>query len=395
MDLKLTEQQGMLKRSMKDFATKEIAPIAGEIDKSGEFPRACVSKLAELGVFGILLPPAYGGTGPDKLGFFVATEQISVASASVAVSLLHSNAVSALILALGNDEQKTKFLPALAKGQRLGALCINESGSGANWSVTLQTTARADGESYVINGTKSFISNGGEAEIYLVLARTDPAKGPMGISGFIVDKGTPGFSFGKKEEKLGLRGDVTRELIFEDCRVPRANLLAEGITMPLGQVMLTIGLPAVGAAAVGVASAALGAAIDYVKQRAVTPGQTLANFDGIQDTIADMSTMVEASRLLVYQAGSANEREADPTLGSMASIFPCEAALAVTNKASQVLGALGYTTGFPVERYLRDARGLMLVGQPMEMRKLVTGRLKLGLPPMGPPGGAPPRSGAA
>lgn len=395
MNYKLTEQQEMLKRSMRDFASKEIAPIAGEIDKSGEFPWECVKKVAKMGAFGILLPPAYGGTGHDKLGFFIAIEEISVGSASVAVALLHSCAVASLILALGSDEQKRKFLPALARGERLGALCVNESGSGANWPLTLQTTARADGESYVINGTKSFISNGGEAEIYLVLARTDPAKGPMGISGFIVDKSTPGFSFGKKEEKLGLRGDVTRELIFEDCRVPRANLLAEGIMMPLGQVMLTIGLPAIGAAAVGVASAALGAAMDYVKQRAITPGQTLANFDGIQCTIADMATMVEASRLLVYQAGSATKGQPDPTLGSMASIFACESALEVTNKTLQVLGALGYTTDFPVERYFRDARGLMLVGQPMEMRKLTTGRLKLGLPPMGPPGGAPPRPGVA
>ncbi|MBA7495553.1 Acryloyl-CoA reductase (NADH) [subsurface metagenome] len=227
-----------------------------------------------------------------------------------------------------------------------------------------------------------------------MLARTDTTKGPMGISGLIVEKGSCGFSFGKREEKFGLRGDVTNELIFEDCRVPRINLLSESIVMPLGQIMLTIGLPAIGAA-VEVASAALGVAIDYVKQRAVTPGQTLANFDGIQCTIADMATMVEASRLLVYQAGSGGDGKPDPTLGPMASIFACEAALEVTNKALQVFGRFGYTTDFAIERYFRDARGLMLVGQPVEMRKLTAGRLKLGLPPPGPLGGAPPRPGGA
>lgn len=394
MDFTLTEQHKMLRQTMKDFASKEIAPIAGELDKSGEFSWECIKKLAQLGTFGILVPPAYGGTGPDKLGFFIATEEISAASASVAISLLHSNLVSSLILMLGSEEQKAKFLPALAKGERLGALCVAESGSGANWPLTLEATARAEQDSYVLNGTKCFISNGGEAEIYLVLARTDPAKGPMGISGLIVEKGTPGFSFGTREEKFGLRGDVTCELIFEDCRVPQANLLSESIVMPVGQIMLAIGLPAIGAAAVGVASAALGAAIDYVKQRTVTPGQTLANFDGIQCTIANMATMVEASSLLVYQAGSGDNGKPDPTLGTMASIFACEAALEVTNQALQVFGRFGYTTDFAIERYFRDARGLMLVGQPIEMRKLTAGKLKLGLPPLGPLG-APPKPGGA
>jgi len=344
-------------------------------------------------VFGIFVPAAYGGTGPDKLGFFVAVEEISVASASLAMILLHSNLASSLILALGNEEQKAKYLPTLAKGEQLGAVCVAEPSGGANWALTLQTTARVEGESYVLNGSKCFISNGGEAEIYLVVARTDPAKGPMGISGLIVEKGTPGFSFGRKEEKLGLRGDVTRELIFEDCHVPRTNLLSESIVMPFRQIIPVIAIPAIGAAAVGVASAALGAATDYVKQRAVTPGQTLANFDGIQCSIADMATMVEASRLLVYQAGT--EQGADPTLGLMAGIFACEAALEVTNKALQVFGTYGYTADFPTERYFRDARGLMLVGSPMELRKLIAGRLKLGLLPMAPPGGPPPRPGGA
>jgi butyryl-CoA dehydrogenase len=393
VDFELSEQQQMLKKTVKEFAKNEIAPIAKEIDKSGEFPWDCVRKMAELGSFGIMVPPPFGGTGPDKLGLMVAMEEISAASASVAMSLLFSSVASFLILALGSDEQKARYLPALARGERLGTVAITEPGGGTNWPFTLQTTARLDNGSYVLNGTKCFISNGGEAEIYLILARTAPEKGPMGISGLIVEKGTPGFSFGKKEEKLGLRGDVTRELVFEDCRVPAANLLSESITMPLGGIMITIALPAVGAAAVGVARAALEAATEYVKQRAVAFGQMMANFDGVQCMIADMATMVEAARLLVYRAGSMPPNAPDITPGLMASVFPCETAIEVTSKALQLLGTYGYTADFPLERYFRDARGLTLVGQPTEARRLTAGRLKLGLPPVVPPGGAPPKPG--
>ncbi|HEX76602.1 MAG TPA: acyl-CoA dehydrogenase [Dehalococcoidia bacterium] len=391
MDLKLSEQHEMQRSMTRDFVNKEIAPIAADIDKSGEFPRDCLRKLAGLGTFGLLVPRPFGGTGPDKLGFFIANEEIAKASASISVSLIHSCLVSFFILALGTDEQKKKYLSALAKGERLGAFCIAESGSTANWALTLQTTAQADGDGYVINGSKSFISNGGEAEIYIVLARTDPAKGPMGISGLIVEKGTSGFSFGKREDKIGLRGDVTSELIFENCRVPKANMLSESIAMPMGGIMTTLALPSLGAAAVGVASAALDAAIEYVKQRTVIPGQTLANFDGVQSTIAEMASKVEASRLLVYQAGLVEGQLPDPVPGLLASIYPCRAAIEVTGDALQLIGTLGYTKDFAVERYFRDAKGLTLVGQPIEMRKLMAGKLKLGLPPMGPlPGGPPP-----
>ena len=393
MDFELSEQQQMLKKTVKDFAEKEIAPIAAEIDKSGEFPWDCVRKMAELGSFGLLVPPPFGGTGPDKMGFLVAVEEVSAASASLAMTLLFSNLASFLILALGSDEQKARYLPALAKGERLDTVAITEPSGGANWPLTLETTARLDNGSYVLNGTKCFISSGGEAEIYLVLARTAPEKGPMGISGLIVEKGTPGFSFGKKEEKLGLRGDITRELFFEDCRVPVANLLSESILMPLGGIMTMIALPAIGAAAVGVARAALEAATEYVKQRAVAFGQMLANFDGVQCAIADMATMVEASRLLVYRAGAMPADAPDITPGFMASAYACEAAVEVTSKALQLLGTYGYTQDFPLERYFRDARGLTLVGQPTELRKLMMGRLKLGLPPMGPPPSMPPRPG--
>jgi butyryl-CoA dehydrogenase len=391
MDFTLTEQQEMVRRMTKDFASKEITPIAAHIDSSEEFPRECIAKLAKLGIFGLLLPPPYGGTGPDKLSFFLSMEEIAAASASVAIILLHSSLAASVILAAGNDKQKARYLPAMAKGERLGALCATEPSGGASWALTIQATARADDDSYILNGSKCFISNGGEADIYVVMARTDPAKGPLGISGLIVEKDAPGFSFGKKEKKLGLRGDVTRELIFDNCRVPKANILAGGIVQPVSVVSITIGFPSIGATAVGVARAALDSVIEYVKQRAVTAGQALANFDGVQCAIAEMSALVEASRLLVYRAG-AQPAGGQPDLapGLMAGIFPCEAAFEVTSKALQLFGTYGYTADFAIERYLRDARGLMLVGQPVDVRKLVAGRVRLDLPPMGPPSGGPP-----
>jgi acyl-CoA dehydrogenase len=247
----------------------------------------------------------------------------------------------------------------------------------------------------VLNGTKCFISNGGEADIYVVLARTDPEKGPMGISGLIVEKGTPGFSFGRKEEKLGLRGDVSRELFFEDCQVPRSNLLSEGILPSVTREVATLGMPGLGAIAVGLGQTALEAATQYVKERPVAFGQTLANFDGIQCAIADMATMVEASRLLVLRAGAISEDAADLTPGVMAGLFACETALDVTSKALQAFGTSGYTADFPIERYFRDARGLMLVAWPMEVRRLILGRLKLGLPTLAPLGPPPPKPGGA
>ncbi len=392
MHFELTEQHKMLRKAVRDFTAQEIAPIAQDIDKSGELPWNCVRKIAKLGVLGTLLPPVFGGTGPDRLGFLIAMEEIAAASAGFALALGTSCSLSSMILALGNDEQKVKYLPGLANGERLGAMAVIEPSGGANFPLTMQSTARLEGESYVLNGTKSFISNAGEADIYLVLARTDPQKGPMGISGLIVEKGTPGFHISKREDKLGLRCNVTCELVFEDCKIPKANLLAESIMMSIAAEMSLVGLPAFGAIAVGLAGAALEAAIEYAKQRAVAFGQTLANFDGIQSTIAEMATLVEASRLLVYQAGSLPDDQADLTPAMMAGIFPCETALEVTSRALQILGCYGYTTDFPLERYLRDARGLTLVAQPLEIRKLFMGRLRLGLPPMG---GPPPGGGAA
>jgi alkylation response protein AidB-like acyl-CoA dehydrogenase len=384
MNFEFSEEQRMLKKMVKDFARKEIAPIAAEIDKSGEFPWECVRKMGDLGLFGLVLPQPFGGTGPDRLSFLLALEEISAASASVAMALLCSSGAARQILGRGNEEQKSEYLPAMANGERLGACAVTEPSGGANWPFTVQTTARLENDSYVLNGTKCFTSNGGEAEIYVVLARTDAEKGPMGISGLIVEKGAPGFSFGKREEKLGLRGDVSRELFFEDCRVPQANFLSEGILPSVTREVATLIMPALGAIAVGLARAALEEVIQYVKERPVAFGQMLANFDGVQSAIADMAANLEASRLLVLQAGAMSEDVADLTPGAMAGAFACEAAFEIANKALQLFGAYGYTADFAIERYFRDARGLMIIAWPTEVRKLVIGRLKLGLPTLAP-----------
>jgi len=386
MDFEFGQEQAMLRKTVRDFTKKEIAPIAPEIDKSGEFPWDCVNKMGHLGLFGLVLPPAFGGTGPDKLGFLIALEEIAAASASVALALLCSSGASRQILGRGNEEQKSEYLPAMANGERLGACAVTEPGGGANWPYTVQTTARLENDSYVLNGSKCFTSNGGEAEVYVVLARTDPEKGPLGISGLIVEKGTPGFSFGKREEKLGLRGDVSRELFFEDCRVPKASFLSEGILPSVTREVATLIMPSLGAIAVGLAQAAVEAVIQYVKERPVASGHMLANFDGVQSAIADMATNMEASRSLVQRAGAMSEDSADLTPGAMAGAFACEAAFEITNKALQLFGAYGYTADFPIERYFRDARGLMIIAWPTEVRKLVIGRLKLGLPTLAPLG---------
>jgi alkylation response protein AidB-like acyl-CoA dehydrogenase len=385
VDFQLNEEQRMLKDMVRDFAANEITPIASEIDKTGEFPWECVTKMGNLGLFGLVLPPEYGGTGPDKLSFFTALEEIAAASASLALALLCSNGAARQILARGNEEQKSSYLPVMARGEWLGACAVSEPSGAANWPFTLQTTAQLRDDSYLINGSKCFTSNAGEAEVYVVLARTDPEKGPMGISGLIVEKGTPGFSFGKKEEKLGLRGDISRELYFDDCRVPATNFLSEGILPSVTREVATLIMPSLGAIAVGLAQASLEAATQYVNERPVAFGQMLSGFDGVQSTIAEMATKVEASRLLVLQAGAMSEDAPDLTPGAMAGAFACEAALEVTSNALQLFGAYGYTSDFPLERYFRDARGLMIIAWPMEVRKLIIGRLKLGLPTLSSP----------
>ncbi len=392
MDLRLTEEQERTKKMARELAAKEIAPIAAEIDETGRFPREVMEKMAETGLFGILIPPPFGGAGSDRLTFLLAVEEIAAASASVGMSFLMSTGAAFLILAFGSDEQRKRYLPALAKGKRLGAFAITEPSGGANWWLTLRTKAVAEGDQYVVNGSKCFISNASEADIYIVLARTDVAKGPMGISALIIEKDTPGFSFGKREEKLGLRGDPTGELIFEDCRVPKENLLGqEGDGLKMGSASAALACAGIAAMSVGIAQAALDTSLNYTKERVVVEPATLANFDVIQCTIADMAAAVEAARLLAYRAVFPKTREGPDPLIFAAAAFGTQVATDVTSKAISLHGGYGSTKDFPVERYFRDAKVLSL-HPASDFLRLTAGKILLGIP-LGPPPGAggPPR----
>ena len=392
MDLQLMEEQKMTRKMARELAAKEIAPIAAEIDETGRFPREVMEKMAEAGLFGILVPPPFGGAGGDRLAFVLSVEEIAAASASVAWSLVTSIGVSFIILAFGSDAQRKKYLPALAKGEKLGAFALVEPSGGTNWQMTLQTRAVADGDHYVVNGSKCFTSNTGEADIYTVFARTDPAKGPMGISVLIVEKDTPGFSFGTLEDKLGLRGDPTGELFFEDCRVPRENLVGqEGDGVNIFQAYGALDCVGQAAVAVGIAQAALGASVKYVKERTVVEPMTLANFENVQCAIADMTVAVEAARLIAYRAALSEMKERPDPLMFAAAMFCNEVAMDVAGKAVELHGGYGCTSDFPVGRYFRDAKTLSLQ-KTFDFVKTMIGKMLLGIP-MGPPPGAggPPR----
>jgi len=392
MDLRLTEEQEMMRKMARELAAKEIAPIAAEIDQTGQFPRQVFKKMADAGLFGILIPPPLGGAGGERLNFLLAVEEIAAASASVAASFVESTSVSFTILAFGNDEQRKKYLPALAKGEKLAAFAVTEPSGGANWLMTLQTKAVAEGDHYVVNGSKCFISNSGEADFYVVLARTDVTKGPMGISALIIEKDAPGFSLGTREEKLGLRGDPTGELVLDNCRVHKGNLLGqEGDGMKIAPAFATLDCAGHAAIGVGIAQAALNASVKYTKERLVVAPMTLANFDVVQCTVADMAVAVGAARLLAYRAVFPQAPGMPDPLIFMAAVFSKEVAIDVTSKAIMLHGGYGCTKDFPVERYFRDAKTLSLV-PASDFLRLTAGKMVLGMP-LGPPpkAGGPPR----
>jgi butyryl-CoA dehydrogenase len=398
MDLQLTEKQEMTRKMAKELATKEIAPIAAEIDETRKFPKEVIKKMADAGLYGIIIPPPFGGAGGEKLEYLLALEEIAAASASVAWSFAVSVDIALIILAFGSDAQRKKYLPAMAKGEKLGGLANTEPSGGANWFMTLQTKAVADGDHYVVNGSKCFATNAEEADIYIVSVRTDPTKGPMGISTLIIEKDTPGFSFGKMEDKFGLRGDPTGELIFEDCRVPKANLLGqEGDGMKILQAAGAIDCAGQPAIAAGIARAALEASIKYVKERTVAGPKTVADFDTVQCTIADMAAAVEAAKLLAYRGAFPAVKEGPDPLIFMGAILSEQLALDVTGKAVELHGGYGCTKDFPVGRYFRDAKTLSLVPPTTDFIRAAAGKMILGMPMMGPPPGAggPPGPGSA
>lgn len=372
MQFRLNEEHEMMRKMVREFALQEVAPTAAERDEQERFDRTIFDQMGELGLAGIPWDESVGGSGADFLSYVIAVEELSRVCASTGVTLsAHISLASWPLYAYGTPQQKQRFLRPLAEGKKLGAYGLTEPGSGSD-AVAMRTTAVRDGDSYVLNGNKIFITNGGEAEIYIVFAVTDPTKKHKGISAFIVEKGTPGFSFGKKESKLGIRSSPTLEIVMENCRIPVEQRLGEeGEGFTIAMKTLDGGRNGIAAQAVGIAQGALDEALAYAKERKQF-GRPIADFQAIQFKLADMATQIEAARLLTYQAAWL-EGEGLPygKASAMAKLFASDVAMKVTTEAVQILGGYGYTREYPVERMMRDAKITQIYEGTNEIQRLV------------------------
>ncbi|MDP2719208.1 MAG: acyl-CoA dehydrogenase family protein [Dehalococcoidia bacterium] len=380
--MNLTDEQKMIQETAFNIGKQELAPRAADVDRKGSYPRDGLKKLAETGFLGITVPKILGGGGSDSLSFVLATEGIARGCASTGLVFVTNGIVARALVAAGSDEQKSRLLPALTAGHRIAAFAATEPVSGSN-PFAIATKAVRDRDDFVINGTKNFITSSEEAEVYLVVLRTDQSKSPADLSAIIIEKGTPGFSFGKKEDTMGLRGSSDGELIFQNCRVPRANLLGAENGY-LAVMPRFAGLSMLGAAgiALGIAQSAADAAIEHAKTREVA-GQPIGQYQGIQYLLAEMAISIAAARELTYSAA----RQLDgpppppPLPLYMAKLYATEMAIEVANKALQVHGGTGYSRELPLERHCRDARGLTLHFTPSEMLKGMLGKMLMGMPP--------------
>ena len=375
MDYLFNEMQLMVQEVARKIAEEKIRPVAAEYDESGEFPWDIMKIIAESDLFGIYIEEKYGGMGGGVTELAIATEELSKACGGIAVCYAASALGTYPIILYGNDEQKEKYLPELASGKKLAAFGLTEPNAGSD-AGAIETTAKKDGDYYILNGTKQWITNGGEAEIYTIIAKTDKQKGARGASAFIVEKGTPGFSFGKKENKMGIRASATRELIFQDCKVPKKNLVGrEGIGFSVAMKTFDMSRPGVAAQAVGIAAGALALAIQYAREREQF-GKPIAANQGIQFMLADMATKVEASRALVYSAArmidSGNEKVAKES--AMAKLFASDVAMEVTTDAVQIFGGYGYMKEYPIEKYMRDAKITQIYEGTNQIQRDVIGK---------------------
>ncbi|MCM3726730.1 acyl-CoA dehydrogenase [Neobacillus cucumis] len=371
MNLSFTEEQEMMRKMVRDFAQKEITPFIEKMEK-GEFPRKILRKMGELGLMGIPVPEKYGGAGMDFTSYIIAIHELSKVSATVGVILsVHTSVCTNPILYFGTEEQKQKYIPKLASGEYLGAFCLTEPSSGSD-AASLKTRAVKKGDHYVLNGSKVFITNGGEADVYIVFATTDLALGTKGIAAFIVEKNTTGFIVGKDEKKMGLHGSKTVQLTFEDLHVPAENMLGqEGEGFRIAMANLDVGRIGIATQALGIAEAAVEAATAYAKERRQF-GKPIAVQQGIAFKLADMATSVEAAKLLVYRAADLRSRGLKCTLeASMAKLFTTRTAVEVTTEAIQVFGGYGYTEDYPVERYFRDAKVTEIYEGTSEIQRIV------------------------
>lgn len=376
MNFKLSEEHEMIRKMVRDFARNEVAPTAAERDEEERFDREIFNKMAELGLTGIPWPEEYGGIGSDYVAYCIAIEELSRVCASTGVTLsAHTSLAGWPIYKFGNEEQKQKYLRPMAQGEKIGAYGLTEPGSGSD-SGAMKTTARLEEDHYVINGSKIFITNGGVADTYVVFALTDPSSKHKGTSAFIVEKDFSGFSVGKKEKKLGIRSSPTTEIIFEECKVPKENLLGkEGEGFKIAMMTLDGGRNGIAAQAVGIAQGALDAAVDYARER-VQFGKPISAQQGVGFKLADMATSIEASRLLTYQAAWL-ESEGLPygKESAMSKLFAGDTAMKVTTEAVQVFGGYGYTKDYPVERYMRDAKITQIYEGTQEIQRLVISRM--------------------
>ncbi len=379
MNLDLTDAQRILRETVRDFCAKEIIPVAGEYDRKEEFPWPIVRRAAELGLLGILVPPEYGGAGLDYVSYALVLEELGRADGSVTLTVESHNSLAANhILLFGTEAQKRKHLPRLARGEVLGAWALTEPASGSDAAAMQATAVRRNGR-YVLNGTKSFITQGTVAGTYVVMALTDPAKGHDGISAFILEKGMRGLHPGKKERKLGLRASDTAQVILENVEVPAENLLGEeGHAFRDVLQILDGGRIGLAAMAVGLARGALEESLAYAKQR-VQFGKPIAEHQAIQFKLADMATEIDAARLLTWQAAAAMDRgERVTKLASMAKVFASEVGMRAATAAVQIHGGYGYLADYPVERYFRDVKLCEIGEGTSEIQRLIIAREILG-----------------
>jgi butyryl-CoA dehydrogenase len=371
MDFTFTEDQQAVLEAVREFADGDLAPKAQETDEAGVWPGENVAKLGQLDLMGIAVPADYGGLGMDFLTWAAVGEEISRACTTTgAVFGAHMLAVFP-IMSFGTEEQKQKHLIPLAKGEHIGAFGLTEPGAGSD-AAAVSTKAARDGDHYLLNGTKIFITNGGEAQTYIIIASTDPAKGFRGLTAFIVEKGTPGFEFGKNEKKMAFPSLPNRELIFTDCRVPRRNLLGrEGGGFLVAMRTLGVGRIGMAIGAVGLARAALEAAVPYARQRHQF-GKPISSFQAIQFMLADMATEIDAARLLTWRAAWLKDQDKPfEKEAAMAKLYASEVAMRVTTRAVQIFGGYGYTRDFPVERYMREAKLFEIVEGTSEIQRSV------------------------
>ena len=375
MNFALPDDLLLMQRSVREFARSEIATVAAELDREARFPWETLGKMGELGLLGVLTPEEYGGAGLDTLAYVMLLEEISAADASHGTIMAVTNGLpQAMLLAYGSDQQKQRYLPRLASGEWIGAFCLSEPHCGSD-AVAMTTRAEKTADGYRLSGTKAWITWGGEAQLYLVMAKTDPRGGARGVSCFLVEKGTPGMEFGAPEEKLGQHAAITTTVTFDECDLPAESLLgAEGQGFIFAMSSLDGGRIGIAAQAVGIARAALEAALEYAAERQAF-GQAIREFQGVQFKMSDMATRLEAARLLTQRAAWLKDKGYRVTReASMAKLFASETANFVTDAAVQIFGGYGYSKEYPVERYFRDARVTEIYEGTSEIQRVVIGR---------------------